>query len=538
MALTIYEEYLAELKQYIESRRPIIYMQSCDFANSDEHIRTIAKEIGLSRIEKYEWSAGMGRRKFCAPYDIVGDLMPLQDFLRWMITQAPPLVCVLKDVHNLLDDSEIRSLIQLFVAKNEKKKKKKEEDERSILIIESCIYAPPTEIEKFITRIVEPYPDGVDIEIELGLYQLKTGAKTDEKIGNSAYNFAPSFMRNLEENKKDLVSALKGMTLYEIRSLLYYYQKENNNKISPREIRKIYEDKKRIVRNSGVIEVVEADVSMEQVGGLDALRMYLQDKKDFFDNQNKHKHNVPVPKGILLVGAPGCGKTMTAKSIAGLFGYPLLRLDIGRLMGKYVGESEHNLEKAIAVAEAAQPCVLWIDEIEKAFAGLGSGDGGSDITVTRMTGFFLTWMQERKSMVYIVATANDLSKIREEFTRKGRWDETFYLTYPEKSERETILSVCLAKYGITGLDANAIRAIAEKTEGYSGAEIDSLVQRTYENHFVKSVKALREDLSVLSKQEIMDVIKEEAAPRSKQEIDSFKKKMEEKRYQAASKIQK
>jgi SpoVK/Ycf46/Vps4 family AAA+-type ATPase len=144
---------------------------------------------------------------------------------------------------------------------------------------------------------------------------------------------------------------------------------------------------------------------------------------------------------------PGCGKSLTAKATANLFQVPLLRLDIGKLMGKYVGESEENLRKAIRTAEAVSPCVLWIDELEKAFAGLGGSGGGSDVT-TRLFGNFLTWLQEKDSAVYVLATSNDVSKLPPEFLRKGRFDELFLVELPDAEERRSIFEIHL-KNGVS-----------------------------------------------------------------------------------------
>jgi SpoVK/Ycf46/Vps4 family AAA+-type ATPase len=182
----------------------------------------------------------------------------------------------------------------------------------------------------------------------------------------------------------------------------------------------------------------------------------------------------------MLVGAPGCGKSESVKAIAAILDKPLLRLDIGRLMGQYVGQSEHNLADAIKVAEAAAPCILWIDEIEKAFAGFGNSGENNDITVTRMIGSFLTWMQEHKSLVYLVATANNLDNLRPEFLRKGRWDEIFYLNYPDRKGTEDIIRKCMTKYGLSipeGIDkwAETMSSIP-----LSGAEIDGLIIEAFQ----------------------------------------------------------
>ena len=184
------------------------------------------------------------------------------------------------------------------------------------------------------------------------------------------------------------------------------------------------------------------------------------------------KYGVDIPKGIMIVGMPGCGKSLAAKAAAKLFEIPLVRLDIGRLLGKYVGESEHNMRRALKLAEAISPCVLWIDEIEKAFSGVGESGGGSDVT-TRLFGQFLTWMQEKENTVFIVSTANDISKIPPEFLRKGRFDELFYVDFPGVEERKQIIEIHLKKRNKWNKDLDVI-SLAKKTEGYNGADLKPL----------------------------------------------------------------
>lgn len=241
-------------------------------------------------------------------------------------------------------------------------------------------------------------------------------------------------------------------------------------------------------------------MNLEQIGGLDVLKEDIKTKAKIFKNisvATSNRVNLPYPKGILILGMPGCGKSMIAKAIANEFKMPLLRLDINRMMGKYVGESEANLRQALQIAEAAHPCVLWIDEIEKAFSGSSNGDGGSDSVVVRLMGYFLTWMQERKSPVYIVATANDV--MRPEFMRKGRFDEVYFVDFPNKVETTEILHKKIARYenGIFDFSLfcnSTYSKIAELMQcgqygGFSGSEIEAVVTIVMEKAFVGSLDA-------------------------------------------------
>jgi SpoVK/Ycf46/Vps4 family AAA+-type ATPase len=245
--------------------------------------------------------------------------------------------------------------------------------------------------------------------------------------------------------------------------------------------------------------MIEANESLEDIGGLENLKNWLTKKsKVFSDIKEAKKFGVDTPKGVFIVGMPGCGKSLTAKATSILFdNIPLLRLDIGRLMGKYVGESESNMRKAISQAEAISPSILWIDEIEKAFTGIGKGGSGSEVA-TRLFGYFLTWMQEKKSEVYVVATANDISNLPPELLRKGRFDEVFFVDFPNQKEREQIFKVHITnrKHKIDNID---ISILASKTEGYSGADIETIVKETIENAFIDNKKEITTDdyLSVI-----------------------------------------
>jgi SpoVK/Ycf46/Vps4 family AAA+-type ATPase len=184
----------------------------------------------------------------------------------------------------------------------------------------------------------------------------------------------------------------------------------------------------------------------------------------------------------MIVGMPGCGKSLTAKATAALFKLPLLRLDVGSLMGKYVGESESNMRRALRLAEAVSPCVLWVDELEKAFVGIGSGGNNSEVA-TRLFGYFLTWMQDKTGAVFVIATANDISALPPELLRKGRFDEIFSVDFPNPSERENIFAIHLQKRqkNTTACD---IQKLAEKTDGFSGADIEAVVKEAIEVAFI------------------------------------------------------
>lgn len=422
-------------------------------------------------------------------------------------------IYLFKNSHRKLSDPIVHYYYQTFTEKYERG----DYDYKTTIIIVSPtpISEINAEISKYFSVINIPLPDKNDIEHELGLSEDQIDysicSKREPYESENRYRYSISFMHglnNFESNKRDLISALSGMEIFDIRNILRTIQlsdgyinpwyESQNCKLSDR----IFSEKRKILNNTGLLELIDlAPDQKERVGNINTLLEFIESQKKIIDNISNYPSSMPKPKGILLVGPPGCGKSETVKTIAAIYDKPLVRLDVGRLMGKYVGQSENNLIYAIHIAEAAQPCVLWIDEIEKAFAGSESGENGNDAMV-HMLGYLLTWMQERKSLVYLVATANDLSSLRPEFLRKGRWDEIFYLSYPDSKGAMDILLKCLKKYGLCLKDKNDVivvdtdgivvdkgvfESMCDSFEGsFSGAEIDSLVVRLFSQNWNRS----------------------------------------------------
>lgn len=397
-------------------------------------------------------------------------------------------IYLFKNISNdLFGEGEI-SLLQTFAAKYESD----EYDPLTTIIIISPepINVLPLALKNQIS-IVEVLPPTAE-EIEQCII---------EKIGKRNFT-EPRQKRDVAE----MVRTLQGMQLSEVQQTLRTAL-TLNKRINKGAIRTALKEKQRIVKKSGIIEVVNADISFSDIGGLKILREDLEIKSNIYENLgDAEKYKIPIPKGVLIIGMPGCGKSMIAKATANKFGVPLLRLDVSRLMGKYVGESEGNLRLALVTAEAAHPCVLWIDEIEKAFAGSNNSSGDNDMLVTRMMGHFLTWMQERTSPVFIVATANDV--MRPEFMRKGRFDEVYFVDFPDQRERAEILKTkiekrypadvkdCLFDFSALGDYYNIVKNMQGKYGGFSGAEIECVLNMVVEEKFQKFLEWRRSNPSV------------------------------------------
>lgn len=233
-------------------------------------------------------------------------------------------------------------------------------------------------------------------------------------------------------------------------------------------------EKAQALRQVGLLEVVEATPHLDAIGGLESLKGWLRQRRHAF-TQRARDYGLPAPKGMLVLGVPGTGKSLTAKATATVFGVPLLKLDAGRLFGSLVGQSEANLRAATQTAEAIAPCVLWIDELEKAFAGSGAaGQGGGDGgTSARVFGGLLNWLQEKTAPVFVVATANDISQLPAELLRKGRWDECWFVDLPDSRERAAIWDIVIAKYGRDQTAFDPV-VLARASERHTGAEIEGV----------------------------------------------------------------
>jgi AAA+ superfamily predicted ATPase len=245
-------------------------------------------------------------------------------------------------------------------------------------------------------------------------------------------------------------------------------------------------EKARTLKKGGLVEVIGAHPTLDDIGGLDALKQWLQHRKPAFGKAAR-TYGLPVPKGLLIVGIPGTGKSLTAKATAGALQLPLLRLDMGKVFGGLVGQSEANLRSVIRTAEAIAPCVLWIDEIEKGFGGSKGGGASDGGTSSRVLGSFLSWMQEKEKPVFVVATANDVSQLPPEFLRKGRFDEMFFVDLPEALERAAIWSIVIERHKRRPGVFN-VGMLSEVTEGFTGAEIEGAFREALHEAFAGGVE--------------------------------------------------
>lgn len=451
------------LASYVEALYPIIYINHFDFKVIDDIIASIAGDRKI-----FEYNNGLGSVDFKTKSAMFE--CNLIEFLKQNGGDGydHSMFIVLKDVHNQLDDPAVISLLKYIAERN----LYNDEYSASIFIVSSKLHIPE-ELEDLITVFEIPLPD-------------------DSEIRNIILEFAQDLDIDIAEDVlNEITISFKGLNEFQIKQILNLaYQEGGCLDFDDKQL--IFREKEQLVKKAGLLEMILVREDINDIGGLENLKDWLGKKERIFNQLDKAiKFGVDIPKGMMIVGMPGCGKSLAAKATAKLFKVPLVRLDVGRLLGKYIGESEENMRRALKLAEAISPCVLWIDELEKAFSGIGSTGGGSDVT-TRLFGQFLTWMQEKENTVFIVATANDISRIPPEFLRKGRFDELFYVDFPNNEERKKIIEIHLKKRGKWNRDLDII-SVVKDTDGYSGADLEAIVKDAVESCFVEGRKQMTTD---------------------------------------------
>ncbi|HLX71183.1 MAG TPA: AAA family ATPase [Verrucomicrobiae bacterium] len=443
-----------ELETLIRARYPILYIVSSEELRAESIIIEVAKK---RQKKVFEWSYSTGivpagtsiqsqKNRSSATKE------PLAA-LDQVIEQVEPALFVFKDLHPFLTRNNfaiIRKLKEIALhLKNSYK---------TILLI-SPVLEIPTELEKEITVLNYPLPTRDDLnalldKISADVTHLKVKVDLDE------------------EGRERLLQAALGLTLAEAENVFAKIIVKSG-RLSGDDIQEVFAEKQQIIRKSGLLEYYPASEDFSSVGGLAVLKEWLNKRAAAFTGEAR-AFGLPAPKGILMLGVQGCGKSLCAKAVSMQWQLPLLRFDMGRMFGSLVGSSEENVRRAIAVADSVAPAILWVDEIDKAFAGSqGSGavDGG---TTARVFGTFLTWLSEKTAPVFVVATANDISQLPPELLRKGRLDEIFFVDLPDREERAEIFGIHLAK---RGRDASAfdLEALAEASRDFSGAEIEEAI---------------------------------------------------------------
>lgn len=446
-----------EIKSMLEAGFPLIYLATTEYGRVMQKVRSMSFQLGY---KCHTWDAVDGlkthvadnscRLKEIKDHPAAGetlDPLALLEYLRGglcMQEDRTPEVFILEDFHKYFDEMKFPEMLRKLSSDLKACNKH--------IVFISPYTKFPIELEKYITLLTIPLPDKDDLEL-----RLRQVAGRDSNINPDLQKYIIDSALGLTDTEAELAFRLAKT-------------KVGLNRRDAIEV--IASEKEQIIKKSGILDYVKVDSCLENsVGGLENLKMWLMQRNKAFELKAK-AFGLKEPKGILLLGVPGCGKSLTAKCIAAEWKQPLLKLDIGKVFGQYIGNSESNIRQAIATAEAVAPCVLWIDEIEKGLKVGGDGDGG---TTSRVFSTILTWMQEKIKPVFVVATANDISQLPPELLRKGRFDEIFFVDLPTRDERKTIFRIHLQKnhVGHSNIDYDRL---ADASKFFNGAEIEETVK--------------------------------------------------------------
>ncbi|NJO77735.1 MAG: AAA family ATPase [Cyanobacteria bacterium RM1_2_2] len=432
-----------EFELLLRARYPLIYIPTREEERLEAAIAHSAKQQGNRGV--YIWDfvdgyqgnptdAGFGRRN------------PLQALeLVEKIPATVPAVFILRDYHRFLDDvaiaRKLRNLARLLKAQP-----------KNIVIVSPQI-AIPDDLSEVLTVLEFPLPNLTEIRVELERLLAATGQSIDAKMVD------------------ELVRSCQGLSMDRIRRVLAKGIATHGT-LQAEDVELILEEKRQTIRQTQILDFYPATERISDIGGLDNLKDWLLRRGGAF-SERARQYGLPHPRGLLLVGIQGTGKSLTAKAIAHHWHLPLLRLDVGRLFAGLVGESEARTRQMIQLAEALAPCILWIDEIDKAFAGFdGRGDSG---TTSRVFGTFITWLAEKNSPVFVVATANNIQALPPEMLRRGRFDEIFFVGLPNQEERRAIFGVHLSRLRPHNLQIYDLDRLAYETPDFSGAEIEQIL---------------------------------------------------------------
>ena len=436
-----------------EEERAISVIRSA--ATNEKVIKTVRRVFTWSITNGLAEEGQKGREETKAPLKA----------LEFIESYEHPAVFVLKDfhiyfgsMHRQPDHQVIRKIRDLLPSL------KRSASPKNVVII-SPVLELPTELEKEITIVDFDLPTFQ--EIKTVLREMIDANRSGGRI-----------IIDLTPEEERLAKAALGLTLHEAENA-FARAMMKDGRLDVSDVELILEEKRQIIKKSGILEYVKTDLKIEDVGGLENLKRWLMKRnKSWLDSAAVY--GLPAPKGVLITGVTGCGKSLIAKAVSAMWQLPLLRLDMGKIFSGLLGSSEENMRKAIKTVEAIAPSILWIDEIEKGFSGMsGVGDSG---TSSRIFGSFLTWMQEKTKPVFVIATANDIHALPSEMLRKGRFDEIFFVDLPTRKERKEIFRVHLAKrlkdpkvIGDFQLHEGTLNVLAEMTEGFVGAELEQIV---------------------------------------------------------------
>ncbi|WP_017715939.1 stress-responsive protein Ycf46 [Kamptonema formosum] len=436
-----------ELNILIQAQYPLIYLVTSEEERAEQAIASIAQSKPQQRI--FIWTVTHGIVEYGQPRTTTQhNTVSPEAAIEWVIRQKEPGLFIFKDLHAFIDAPVTTRWLRDAIASFKGTQK--------TVIIMSPVQQVPIELEKEVVVLDFPLPSMAELNQVLST------------------QLADSRNRRLSTDAREkLLKAALGLTRDEAEKV-YRKAQVTNGRLTEAEVDIVLSEKKQLIRRNGILEYIEEDETIDSVGGLEELKRWLKQRSNAF-TERAREYGLPQPKGMLILGVPGCGKSLIAKTTARLWGLPLLRLDMGRVYdGSMVGRSEANLRNALKTAESISPVILFIDELDKAFAGSAGSADSDGGTSSRIFGSFLTWMQDKKSPVFVMATANRVERLPGEFLRKGRFDEIFFVDLPTSEERQDIFNIHLSKRrrDIARFD---IEQLAKVSDGFSGAEIEQAI---------------------------------------------------------------
>ncbi|MGE3166912.1 MAG: AAA family ATPase [Planctomycetota bacterium] len=470
---------MEELELLVRARYPIVQLVT----HEEERAGRLVRELGR-RLSKavYEWTCTDGfsctqtGKQPSAHHggEVAGERanqtpMGALDFIMGSDDSA---LYVLKDFHSYFDNSEVVRRVRDLVQGLRRSYK--------TIVLQGPVLRLPVELEKDISVVDVPLPTAADLRNLLDRFLIDLRAD-------------PRFSIELDpDDCERIAQAARGLTEAQAWRVFARAAVDDRRFVAS-EISEILVEKKQEIRKSGILEFYDLSAGLGEVGGLAGLKRWISQRRGAFSDAAR-EYGLPQPRGLLLLGVQGCGKSLSAKAIAADLQVPLLRLDVGRIFSSYIGASEENMRKAIRTAEALAPVVLWIDEIEKGFAGARGGGVADSGASMRVFATFLTWLQEKTDPVFVVATANQIQELPPELLRKGRFDEIFFVDLPRPPERREILSIHLRKRRRDPA-AFDLEQLVTLSEGFSGAELEQVVIDGMYAGFAEQREVTSEDLA-------------------------------------------
>ncbi len=431
---------LDDLQARIQSGYPVLWLRTYEEDRWEGLLASMAEELEYGVVT---WASTVG----ASPAISEIESSNLYEFLKSLDQYPPQHLFLLKDVHLCLQDPQVircvRDLLPQLTARQQ------------TLLCLGPVEQIPIEWLKDVTLIELPLP---------GLDEMR------EELVNVLADKTPPLDLSARQ-EEHMAKAVMGLTAREARKA-FARALQGRDSVDDQVYAALVAEKRHMVQGSDLLEFFDLDEGINDIGGLEGLKDWLLQRAEAFSTDARAR-GISFPKGVLLAGVQGCGKSLSAKAIARVLGFPLVRMDLSNLLDSTRGTSEQNLREVLRLMETISPSVLWLEEIDKAFAGFDT-EAGSDATVARLVGRFLTWLQEHTSPVFVVATANNISRLPPELLRRGRFDELFFIDLPNYYERQTIFGIHLQKRGWKPEKFNLLR-LSEATDSYSGAEIETIV---------------------------------------------------------------